>query len=546
MSATEKMFNMYFKESFSYQETSVLNRFFTNVEKPVFAIKNLPDVVKGALFARYSRSPMSLRRLFLEEFYKKSDVGVTLIANSNDNADSTIGINRAEKLYERIFTEYGDDSVARLGGVHLACEQASNLLTKELEWGRLSSYLEQSTRYIYYDIRLGQRYRYHVPKEVSESHLAHRFTSDLDVLFDNYSNIVHQAAKYFQNIYPKQKDDSSLVWRSTIRAKACDIARGLLPASTLSNVGIFASGQAYEAMLIRMRIHPLAEVRVYADTMLQELRKVIPSFMRRVDMPSRGGLWSSYLEDTRLRVDQIAKTINVDPILVDEVDLIEWDPNTEEKLVAAILFPEMNLPESQLIEIVQKMSFEQKTKTILSYVGDRKNRRHKPGRALEKFFYRFEILSDFGSFRDLQRHRMLTIEWQRLTTRHGYLMPPEIKELGFKNTWDEMMGKMSELFDVLERDLSPEIAQYVVPFGYKMRYFLHLNVREAFHLLELRTAQQGHSDYRRICQQMHKLIKEKAGHNLIADAMKFVDYSQYKLERLESERRANQKRESSS
>ena len=540
------MFNMYFKESFSNQEKSVLNRFFTNVEKPVFAVKNLPDVVKGALFARYSRSPMSLRRLFLEEFYKKSDVGINSIANSNNNGDSTIGINRAEKLYERIFTEYGDDSVAQLGGAHLACEQASNLLTKELEWGRLSSYLEQSTRYIYYDIRLGKQYRYHVPKEISESHLAHRFTSDLDVLFDNYSTIVHEAAKYFESIYPKHKDDSSLVWRSTIRAKACDIARGLLPASTLSNVGIFASGQAYEAMLIRMRVHPLAEVRVYADLMLQELRKVIPSFMRRVDMPTRGGLWSSYLEDTRLGVDQIAKTINVDPIPVDEVDLIEWDPNTEEKLVAAILFPEMNLPESQLIEIVQKMSFEQKTKTILSYVGDRKNRRHKPGRALEKFFYRFEILSDFGSFRDLQRHRMLTIEWQRLTTRHGYLMPPEIKELGFKNTWNEMMGKMSELFDVLEKDLSPEIAQYAVPFGYKMRYFLHLNAREAFHLLELRTAQQGHSDYRRICQQMHKLIKEKAGHNLIADAMKFVDYSQYELERLESERRANQKRELSS
>jgi thymidylate synthase ThyX len=286
-------------EQFTADERRVLARFFTNLDSPVFAIVNLPEVVKGALFARYSRSPKSVRRLFLDEFYNQPEIGVANIADQLDSEDPTVRLQRAQDLYDRVFSEYGDDSVAQLGGAHLACEQASNVLTKALEWGRLASYLEQSTRYIFYDQRLGDRYRYMVPPEVASSRHRDRFVATMDWLFETYAQLIQGLVPYYETLFPKQESDSNFVWRSTIRAKACDDVRGLLPAATTSNVGIFGSGQAYEMMLVRMRSHPLAEVRQYADLMLAELRKVIPSFMKRVDAPGRGIDWSAVSQRDR-------------------------------------------------------------------------------------------------------------------------------------------------------------------------------------------------------------------------------------------------------
>ena len=256
---------------------------------------NLPEVVKGALFARYSRSDKSLRRLFLDEFVGDLDLTGDL------TVDATVGLKRAEDLYERVFLEYGDDSVAQLGGVHLACEQASNLLTKILEWGRLMAYLEQSTRYIPYDSRLQGRYRYLRPSQVCASPMGTRYVADLDALFDTYSSALPSMMEWARERYPKEPTDSDFVYKQTIKAKACDTVRGLLPAATLSNVGIYGTGQAFEALLLRMRAHPLPEAQMYAQLMLDELRKVIPSFLVRVDRPDRGGAWSSYLADDARR-----------------------------------------------------------------------------------------------------------------------------------------------------------------------------------------------------------------------------------------------------
>ncbi len=279
----------YVPEEFGPEDADVLRRYVTNVEGPVFALVNLPEVVKGALFARYSRSHKSLRRLFLDEFVGDLDIEGDL------SIDATVGLERAERLYDRVFLEYGDDSVAQLGGVHLACEQASNLLTKVLEWGRLMSYLEQSTRYIAYDRRLGGRYRYHRDPEVLASPLGTRYVGDLDRLFDTYAELVPLVQEWCRQRYPKAAGDSDFVHRQSTRAKALDAVRGVLPAASLSNVGIYGTGQGYEALLLRMRGHPLAEARDYAELMLQELRKVIPSFLTRIDLPDRGGRWSQYL-----------------------------------------------------------------------------------------------------------------------------------------------------------------------------------------------------------------------------------------------------------
>src|SRR5687768_12624111 len=203
--------SLYVPEDFTCEESDVLRRYFTNLDGPVFALVNLPEVVKGALFARYSRSHKSLRRLFLDEFVGDLDL------EGDASIDATVGVKRAEALYERVFTEYGDDSVAQLGGVHLACEQASNLLTKVLEWGRLMAYLEQSTRYVAYDARLGGRYRYHRDPAVLASPLGTRYVADLDHLFDTYAALVPVLSDHYRALHPKEREDSDFVYRQSIK-----------------------------------------------------------------------------------------------------------------------------------------------------------------------------------------------------------------------------------------------------------------------------------------------------------------------------------------
>src|SRR5271169_4878917 len=284
----------YVVEEFSVEETTILRRYFTNLEGPVFALVNLPEVVKGALFARYSRSSKSLRRLFLDEFVGDLDL------TGDASVDATVGLDRAAELYQRIFFEYGDDSVAQLGGVHLACEQASNVLTKVLERGRLMSYLEQSTRYLGYDRRLSNGlYRYYRDPAILESRFGARYVGEMDRMFDTYAALLRELTEWLTRRFPKTADDTDFVYRQAIRAKALDGLRGLLPASSLSNLGIYASGQAYEALILRMRAHPLPEVREYSQLMLDELNKVIPSFLKRLDVPERGVAWTRYLRDSR-------------------------------------------------------------------------------------------------------------------------------------------------------------------------------------------------------------------------------------------------------
>src|SRR5947207_6397037 len=317
-------------EQFSPEERAALSPYVTNLDGPVFALVNLPEVVKGALFARYSRSPKSLRRLFLDEFLPSGTPGAPV------GFDTT----RAEELYGRMFFEYGDDSVAQLGGVHLACEGASNILTKVLEWGRLAAYLEQSTRYIPYDDLVDGRFRYHVPREL-DGDLRSRYVATLDAMFETYRALLPVLRQHFSARFPQDAKTSDAAYRTSIRAKALDTLRGLLPAATTSNVGIYGTGQAYENLLLRMRAHPLAEVRSYADAMLVELRKVIPAFLRRVDLPDRGGAWSQYLEETRRATARLAAELLSDEAVVaarDEVTLTDFDPDGEVKVVAAALY----------------------------------------------------------------------------------------------------------------------------------------------------------------------------------------------------------------
>ena len=413
----------YAEETFSADEAEVLRRYVTNVEGPVFALVNLPEVVKGALFARYSRSAKSLRRLFLDEFVGELDV------TGDAGVDATMGLRRAEELYDRVFLEYGDDSVAQLGGVHLACEQASNMLTKVLEWGRLMAYLEQSTRYVPYDSRLSTgHYRYHRDPEVLESSLGARYVGDMDRMFDTYGASLPELQAWLSKRFPQRAGDSDFVYRQSIRAKALDALRGLLPAASLSNVGVYGTGQSYEMLLLRMRAHPLPEARRYAQLMLEELRKVIPSFLQRVDIPERGGVWTEYLADTRGpdrrgRGTPVARRPGHATRAGVGRPLVDWDPEGEDKVIAAMCYPRTTLSDQEVLRRVRALGPEDRRSIMRAYVGERTNRRHRPGRAFERTGYRFDVVSDYGAFRDLQRHRMLTIEWQDLGPGLGYEMP---------------------------------------------------------------------------------------------------------------------------
>lgn len=528
----------YHRESFTEPERAVLGRFFTNLDGPVFALINLPEVVKGALFARYSRTHKSLRRLFLDEFVTDPSVGIEAIATEMDRDDPLIKLKRAEDLYRRVFYEYGDDSVAQLGGVHLACEQASNLLTKVLEWGRLAAYLEQSTRYISYDQPLGGRYRFFLPPEIDESPLRGEYLGMMNRLFDTYREMRPVMIDYFTERHPRRKGDPEWVHRAAVRAKAFDSIRGLLPASTISNVGIYATGQAYEMAMIRMQSHPLREVRDYGSMMLTELRKVIPSFLTRVDLPERGLLWSNYLAETAARLEEMADRLETAPAPAPEVTLTDWDPDAEPKLAAAALYGVSELPDAQLRDVVAQMPPERITELIASLVGDRGNRRHKPGRALERSYYRFDVVCDFGAFRDLQRHRMMTIEWQPLTTRLGHERPEELSDAGLDGPWDRTLQDARKFYERLRESLGRQIAQYAVPFAYNIRFMMEMNARQALHLIELRTQPAGHPNYRRVCIEMHRQIAEVAGHTRIADAFTFLNTEGVELERLDSERQA--------
>jgi thymidylate synthase ThyX len=525
-------------ESFTTEERARLAPHFTSVDGPVFALVNLPEVVKGALFARYSRSPKSVRRLFLDEF-----AGTAALAEGAAPAGS-VGIGRAESLFERVFVEYGDDSVAQLGGVHLACEGVSNVLTKVLEWGRLMAYLEQSTRYVPYADRPGGHWRYHVPAEVRGTPVERDFEATLDLMFETYARWLEPMQEHFRRRHPRQPGDSDLVYRNTIRAKALDTLRGLLPAATRSNVGLYGTGQAYEALLLRLRASPLLEARACADLMLTELRKVIPAFLRRVDAPDRGGAWSAYLAATReATLEAAARALGETPAEPrPEVVLTDFDPEGEAKIVAAALYAASGLPDDQLLARARRMTAEERAAVLRAYVGERANRRHKPGRAFERTSYRFDVLTDYGAFRDLQRHRLLSLEWQPLGPRHGYAIPDAVEEAGAGADWRRVMEASAALHDaVADAGLAP-VAPYAVCMAYRIRFYMDMNAREAMHVLELRTAPQGHPAYRRVCQAMHRLIAEQAGHKALAEAMRFVDHSAVELERLEAERRTDARR----
>jgi thymidylate synthase ThyX len=518
-------------EDFTAEERALLAPHFTNLDRPVFALVNLPETVKGALFARYSRYSGTVRRLYLEEFAADAPPG-------GRPFDADEGA-RAAGLYERVFAGYGDDSIAQLGGAHVACEWVSNILTKALQRGRLASYLEQSTRYIPYDKPLpGGGYRFYRADE-----LGPEFAAAMDEIFAIYSRSLGEVEEWAATRWPRGEEPEG-AWRRSIRAKALDLLRGLLPAATLSHVGIYASGQAYEQLILRLLASPLPEARNYGGMILEELKQVMPSFVSRVERPDRGGEWISYLERRREQTEAWVSRLGLDRRGESDdapsVELLHVD-GTEEDLLASSLFEGASAPETEILARIDVLDRDERARLLGALVGDRSNRRHRPGRGFEALRYRFEVVSDYGAFRDLQRHRMLTCQWQRLSPDLGAGIPEEVREAGVGGEFERALEVSRGEYERLTAAGLAEQAPYALSLAYRIRYTLDLNAREAMHLIELRSGREGHPTYRAVAQAMHERIA--AVHPGVAAAMSHVDTSaEPRLERIMSEIRTHRKR----
>ncbi|MEA2352161.1 MAG: hypothetical protein QOJ14_575 [Thermoleophilaceae bacterium] len=521
-------------ETFTEAERDRLTPHFTNLDRPVFALVNMPETVKGALFARYSRYQGTLRRLFLDEFADDMEAGA---ARAFDGAEGQ----RAADLYKRVFLGYGDDSVAQLGGAHIAVEWVSNVMTKLLQRGRLAAYLEQSTRYIPYDTPMpGGGYRYW-----RDASLGPEYAQAMDGLFDAYAAMLPRVEAWADERFPRADGEPEAAHRRSIRAKALDLLRGLLPAATLSHVGIFASGQAYEQLILRLLASPLPEAREVGAMILRELQAVMPSFVARVDRPDRGGEWVGYLTERRATSARIASRMGLDrPDPTDgggpSVRLLSVQ-GTEDDLLAALLFEESSCSEEEIRSAVGVLPPDERAALIGELVGERHNRRHRPGRGFEAVRYRFEVVSDYGAFRDLQRHRMLTIQWQPLTPHLGAGVPGELEDARVADAYSDALDASRAEYERLADAGLGHLAPYALCLGFRIRYVLDMNAREAMHLVELRSGREGHPGYRAVAHELHAQIAEL--HPSVGAAMTHVDHdTEPRLERILSEIRTHARR----
>lgn len=538
-----------FLDSFTEEEKSILKNHFSNVDGQVFAIITPRQVDRGALMSRYSRTDKTMRRVFLDEFAKNP--------------------NRGEEFYRRVLLEYGDDSVAELGEAQVAIEGISNIAAKKIEDRRVGlSYLEKSSRYVAFNQKVGGYYRYVREDSIMLSSYADRYIEACDHSFNTYSKSIQQLEAFLKEREPierfsffdsmsqkevsfgnltagKDIEAARRIYGMTIKAKALDILRGLLPASTMTNIGVTGNGRAFEYLLTLMYGSKLKEIKSIASQLFNELNAIIPSFVRRAN-DKYGQALQEYTAKTGNAIGEFAR-FHLSEIPPEEgpelVKLIDYKDNFEAEVnvISAILYEQAQGQSlSRIMNYVKSMPIEERNKVIRAYTEFRTSRRHRPGRAFEMVDYTFELFTNFGIFRDLHRHRILTIERQLLSTRHGYDLPQELIDSGLDKDFRDCMYLSKHVYEEIAKTM-PEEAQYVVNFAYRYPYFIKMNLREACHMIELRTAPQGHPDYRIACQRIYSEIKRV--HPQLAQGIKFVDMNRYNLERFDAEKKSEKKKQ---
>lgn len=529
---------------FTENQLKILEHFVTNTTSNIFVLCNLPEVIKGALFSRYSRSTLGLRSLLLKEFILNEDTAFSSIVGKFDSEQSNqmVAIQKAQSFYDRILDGYGDDSIGELGGAHLAIENVSMLAAKVIEDSRIGgSPLEKSTRYIYFDQKVDGEYLFYKEPVLMTSAYKELYLEICNHLFDTYNRLIPPLTDLIEKGFPKDPNISKGAYTAALRAKVLDCLRGLLPASAMTNMGVFGNGRFFESLLQKLGCHNLAEMQEIGKKSYQELVKVIPSFVRRSDLAHRHyQVFAQFSEtvqkDLRQFVEMHAKEIA--PLAKPGVRLIHFDPDAPVKVAGALLFSSTSAGLYELQEYCRHLPDEELNRLLEIPCSPRENRRHKSPRALEHATFTFEVLADFGVYRDLQRHRMLTQERQLLSSDYGFYTPPEIIGTEMEAEYFQAMEKAKSAYDTVSQEL-PEEAQYIVPMAYNIHWYFHVNLRSLQWLCELRSQAAGHTTYRRIAQEMARQVSKAIPS--FERFFKFVDFEGYELGRLDAEIRSEKK-----
>ncbi len=530
--------------SFTPEEIQLLSQYVTDPEGNIFALKNLNGLA-GAVYARYSRAKGSFKQTLLKEFLK----------------EGIVDPKHANELIARILVAYGDDSVGELEGAHVSFEQISMLATKEIEDRRIGgSPIEQSTRYVFYDQKDDNGgWLYYRGDEVLKANFGKQYLATMNFIFETYASMVEPMKGYFSRLksmndaeydingdgikekltdLKEEKDIKAFrtTYNFDLRAKACDTLRHLLPLSTLTNVGMFGNGRFYQTLISHLYTTDLPETQDIGKKTFAATSQTIPQYVRRATR-------NDYTANNRTTMVALASKLALNdsvetPAQLPHVTLADISTSQESldtAMIAAMLYPYSSLSCNTLVKKVNEMNAETRKKIMSTYVGERKTRRDRPGRALEYGYpYMFDMVTDWGVYKDLMRHRINTQQRQLFTTKIGFFLAPEIKEAGLEAQVQECVEKSDELFELIKKE-NPLFAQYAVLHGHFVRWSIGMNDREAMHMLELRSTPQGHPNYRRVAQMMHEEISKRSPWR--GEMMKFVDYNDYYWSRADSEAR---------
>lgn len=568
-------------EKYTKEEAYFISPFFTNLDKHVFAAKYLPSEILGALASRYSRSTKGVRRLFYDEYIKpilepnlegatnkqslrssatpaglkeikEAEIMKTELVSFVDYLhnhggwEAVVNSNRARNFFARWLAAYGDDSIAQMAGAHLFLEGVSQIATKTLEDFRIGfAPLEKSTRYVAFNTKIDGHWQCFIDPDLAKSAYGAEYKRLMNMLFSRYSDSLEPMAKYLRKKFKQEKDQTDRAYRETMNAKAFDVLRAYLPAGTLTNVGFFGVGQAFEYVITKCLASSIWEIRELGKAAQKELMQVIPSMVDRPTTP-RGKIYQKFVKDTEKDLEKASEKYlgGQGPTLKrvapsnKPVELVEWDEDAEDKIVASILYKYSSVAYSQIKEAVKLMPQKIKVEILKKAVGRRQVRQHRLVRAFENTYYKFDIIANFGAYRDLHRHRMLTQERQRFTTELGFDIPPDLLAAKLEKPYIEVAEKVNKFYRKISKKF-PDQAQYVVMMGNKIRWYQWENLRELAWEAELRTGPQGHPDYRVI---EHLKIKAvEAIHPSLAGILKFVDFGDYALARRESEKKIDRK-----
>ncbi|MBP7074948.1 MAG: FAD-dependent thymidylate synthase [Rhabdochlamydiaceae bacterium] len=537
-------------EEFSESQLKILNRYVTSTSSNIFALRNLPEVIKGALFSRYSRSILGLRSLLLKEFILNEEtafasiVGVSVSEDNQNVEDQIMSIRKAQNFYDRILDGYGDDSIGELGGAHLALENISMLAAKAVEDCRIGgSPLEKSTRYIYFDQKFDEEYLFYREPILMTSAYRDLYIKTCNHLFETYSKLIAPLTEVMEKKFPKDPATSSIAYAAAVRAKVLDCLRGLLPASALTNMGVYGNGRFFEGLLQKFNCSRLAELEDISKKSILELSKVIPSFIRRADPAHKyQKSFCDFVGQLEAELGTVARQHDtfLDRMKQPGVKLISYDPDSPYRVAAALLFSQTDAGLAELQEYCRKLSDEALGQILEIASQFRENRRHKSPRALEHATFTFEILSNFGIYRDLHRHRMLTQERQLLTCNFGYCVPEELEDTFMRSDYVKAMEIAKEAYETIAKEF-PEEAQYIVPMAYNVHWYFNVNLRSLQWLCELRSSPAGHPGYREIAQELAKQVSTVFPQ--FERFFKYVDYDGYVLGRLGQEIKNDLKRQ---